>query len=68
MQDYFTLCMNALVSAFEWFSALNDKYMFMTYAVALFSFFCIWRFILSPILGGSSGSSDQARKSKKGGK
>ena len=66
MENLFNMCMNVITSVFDWMFTLDAEYQFLTYAVALFSFLCIWRFILSPILGGGSGSSDKARKGKKG--
>lgn len=67
MENFFNLCMNVITNVFDWIFSLDAEFQFLTYAVALFSFLCVWRFILSPILGGGSGSSDKARKSKKGG-
>ena len=66
MENLFNMCMNVITSVFDWMFTLDAEYQFLTYAVALFSFLCIWRFILSPILGGGAGSSDKARKGKKG--
>lgn len=69
MSEYFNLFLNSIESCFsDILVPLDELFSFSSLALTFFIFSLIYRFLLKPLFGGSSGSSDQARKSKKGGK
>ena len=54
--QYLDIGLNVILSIFDWYTALDLHYKFLTPLLALFVMHTVTRFLIMPVLGASAGA------------